>query len=302
MNKYEISKTGFFSSFDNKNIKYSYHGNGEYKKILIIFQGRAEYLEKYMHIADYYIKKDFLVFLMDWRGQGGSVRELGDPDKGYVSDFKDYQKDIDIFFKEIVAPFSNSFEIYGIAHSMGGHNLFRYIIEKENPIFNKILFCSPMLGINTFPLPQSGAGFIAEKAVKFGFGKKYVIGTGKYKELNFKGNALTSNREKFDENLDFIKKNRNIAIGGPTYFWLYNAFKSMSFIDKNINSMNNNVKTAIVYGSSDRVVSIKKIVNACKYISYDCLEIPDARHEIMMESYKILDIFLKFADIFFDSF
>lgn len=299
MEECEICIKDYFKSFDSNKIRYGVFGRKDYSKIIVILQGRAEYLEKYRHIADHYIGKGFLALLMDWRGQGGSCRELEDSDKGHITDFSDYQKDFSYFLDHVSTFIRPGIEVYGLAHSMGGHNLLRYIIENKNSVFTKIIFSSPMLGIRTFPLPGRLARTVANIFVKFGFGNSYVINTGKYREIKFENNSLTSDREKFFENILFLRKNRGFALGGPTNSWVLNAFRSMDYIKKNISGIDTNVKTTLFYGTDDLVVEIDPIKKASQFMSEPCLELKNARHELMMEKPEILNFFLQKADMFF---
>jgi lysophospholipase len=299
MGKYGIEIIDFFNGFDGKKIRYGIFGEKNYSGIIFILQGRAEYFEKYQHIANHYIKKGFLAVTMDWRGQGGSIRELSDSDKGHIKDFSHYQKDFKIFVNLISTFIKPQISVYGIAHSMGGHNLLRYIIENKGSYFNKIILSSPMLGIETFPLPQKIAFFIARACVKSGLKNHYVINTGPYKEPEFINNSLTSDYQKFFENIFYLRKKREFAIGGPTYSWVYNAFLSMEYIKENILKIDENVKTKIIYGSNDRVVKIDLIKKLSKFMSEAPFEIKAGKHELMMENPEKLKIFLKEADRFF---
>jgi lysophospholipase len=299
MENFEIFIKDYFPGFDSKSIRYGCFGNKDYSKILVLLQGRAEYMEKYHHIVKHFINRGFIVFMLDWRGQGGSVRELPNKDKGYVNDFIDYQKDLHIFLNKIVSKYLGHKKVYCLAHSMGAHNAARYIIENKESFFSKVFLVSPMFGIKTYPLPQKSAEIISKIACKSGFKNCYVPGTGNYKETEFKNNPLTSDYEKFQDNNLYLKKHRELAVGGPTYSWLYNAFLSMNFILKNKDKLNINTDTKIIFGTDDGVVTEKPAYIMGNYTTHGIAKIQNARHEIMMENPEILSIFFEKADIFF---
>ena len=54
---------------------------------MCLFQGRAEFIEKYFETVRELRARGFAVATIDWRGQGGSERALADPRKGHVGDF-----------------------------------------------------------------------------------------------------------------------------------------------------------------------------------------------------------------------
>ena len=69
---------------------------------------------------------------MDWRGQGGSERQLRDPRKGHIDDFALYERDFVAFQRDVLrriarAPGSAS------AHSMGGAIALRIAHEGRCP-------------------------------------------------------------------------------------------------------------------------------------------------------------------------
>ena len=69
-----------------------------------IFPGRAETIEEYFEVVAELRIRGFAVAALDWRGQGGSQRALRDPRKGHVWSFDEYQKDLEVFIREVVLP------------------------------------------------------------------------------------------------------------------------------------------------------------------------------------------------------
>ena len=70
---------------------------GAPRATVALFQGRAEFIEKYFETIDDLLARGFEVVTLDWRGQGGSERELANPRKGHVDDFAQYQRDLSVF-------------------------------------------------------------------------------------------------------------------------------------------------------------------------------------------------------------
>ena len=69
-----------------------------------LFQGRAEFIEKYFETVRDLRARGFAVATLDWRGQGLSERALRDPRKGHVRDFAEYDIDLETFMNEVVLP------------------------------------------------------------------------------------------------------------------------------------------------------------------------------------------------------
>ena len=69
-----------------------------------VFQGRAEFIEKYFETVRDLQARGFAVATLDWRGQGMSQRRLANRRKGYVRSFADYDVDLETFVREVVLP------------------------------------------------------------------------------------------------------------------------------------------------------------------------------------------------------
>ena len=88
------------------------------KGTVCLFPGRAEFIEKYFETVRDLRARGFAVAALDWRGQGGSQRQLRNPRKGYVRRFADYDIDLATFMHEVVLPDCPP-PVFGLAHSMG---------------------------------------------------------------------------------------------------------------------------------------------------------------------------------------
>ena len=88
------------------------------KGTVCLFQGRAEFIEKYFETVRDLRARGFAVATLDWRGQGLSDRALRNSRKGYVRDFSAYDIDLDTFIREVVLPDCPP-PFFALAHSMG---------------------------------------------------------------------------------------------------------------------------------------------------------------------------------------
>src|SRR5258707_12652544 len=64
------------------------------KGTVCLFQGRAEFIEKYFETVRDLRARGFAVATLDWRGQGLSERKLKNSRKGYVRNFDQYELDL----------------------------------------------------------------------------------------------------------------------------------------------------------------------------------------------------------------
>src|SRR6185437_3686148 len=86
----------------------------------VLLNGQTEFIEKYFEVIDELRRRGFAVATMDWRGQGGSSRLLADDSrKSFVTDFSDYDQDLDTLMHWVVKPMLKDGEKpVALAHSM----------------------------------------------------------------------------------------------------------------------------------------------------------------------------------------
>lgn len=331
----------FFTSKDNQQIRWGYmrarlpsvqqkivgsKSRSESKGVLLLLNGRTEFMEKYRAVASRLSSMGYHVISFDWRGQGLSVRELSNHDKGYVRDFHIYINDLALFYNLHVEPRSIELKlpVTILAHSMGGHIALRFLSQFSNSSFTshtdstsnnsnalsshiniqnikKAILISPMIDIVTSPIQGDYATVIADwgsrrlayLAVKAGLGGNYIPGGKDYcrKNVQFKDNLLTHDWDNFWLEHMEIEKNQNLALGGVTWGWLKAAFDSIAILkdDRYLSC----IKTAVVIFSAeeDRVVSNKAQQSICNSLpNGKFISIPKARHEILFETVRTREL------------
>ena len=110
---------------------------------ICLFQGRAEFIEKYFETITDLRRRGFAVATMDWRCQGGSSRLLKNPAKGHAENFSQFDNDIRQFMVEIVLPDCPP-PYYCLAHSMGG-NLVLQLAQTKVCWWDRIVLTAPQI-------------------------------------------------------------------------------------------------------------------------------------------------------------
>src|SRR5215472_11783680 len=113
------------------------------KGTVCIFQGRAEFIEKYYEVVRDLRARGFAVATLDWRGQGLSQRALRDRCRGHVTSFADYGIDLETFMKEVVLPDCPP-PLFALAHSMGAAVLIQ-AAAKGHRWFDRMVLTAPMI-------------------------------------------------------------------------------------------------------------------------------------------------------------
>ena len=97
--------TGTLKTPDGVNLRFARWAPPPRRKgAVCLFQGRAEFIEKYFETVRDLRARGFAVATLDWRGQGMSDRALRNRRKGYVRNFDQYQIDLETFVNEVVLP------------------------------------------------------------------------------------------------------------------------------------------------------------------------------------------------------
>lgn len=290
----------YFRAGDNQLLRYGmsqpFHGSP--RGCLLFLNGRSEFMEKYKKVVDQLVFRGFLVVSLDWRGQGLSVRELENRDKGYVRSFQCYLDDLEVFFMKVIRPLGLSVTI--LAHSMGGHIALRSMACLGIRVKNAVLL-SPMVDIVTAPIPRVLAGVLARRMIKWGKEEIYVPGNGDYNTdaVRFKNNPLTHDPHGFWQEHRCIEKNRDLALGGVTWGWLNAAFESIDALAKTDVVSRITPQVLILSAAQDRVVSRKAQEKLCQRLPRGTfVSVPRSRHEILNESDEVLAFFWKHFDRF----
>src|SRR5499427_2124119 len=113
------------------------------KGTVCLFQGRAEFIEKYFEVVRDLRARGFAVATFDWRGQGLSQRQLYDRYRGHVASFSDYAIDLETFMKEVVLPDCPP-PLFALAHSMGAAVLIRSAFRGQR-WFDRIVLSAPLI-------------------------------------------------------------------------------------------------------------------------------------------------------------
>lgn len=265
---------------------------------ILLLNGRTEFLEKYSEVIQEFNTRGFDVLSFDWRGQGLSSRLLPIRTKGFVNSFEDYLEDLKSVMVNVAVPNSIA-PIICVGHSMGGHLALRYLYKHQNS-FHRAILVSPMIGINTFPLPFFIAKKLFELAIKFGMETKTIFGTDHTHSFlkKFNGNPLTSDPKRFYRVRNLLLNQPDLIVGGVTIGWLYAAFESIDITMKYEKSKIR-IPILMIGGANDHVVSVKAMCQYCRSLpNCNCQIIPRARHELFLETDDIRKKLWESIDLF----
>jgi lysophospholipase len=253
------------------------------KGTVCIFQGRTEFIEKYFEVARDLRARGFAVATLDWRGQGGSERQLSDRRKGHVTSFAKYAIDLDAFMRDVVLPDCPP-PLFALANSMGGTVLLRAAAQGRR-WFDRMVLCAPMIKLANIRL-MALAPTLARVLRLVGLGSAYVPGGGPTAAatLGFIGNPVTSDPVRYARIAAIIEAAPELALGAPTVAWLDAAFRAMAEFANPAFSAKLRQPVLIIGCGQDRLVStpaIEEFGSRLRVGSH--LILPGAKHEVLME-------------------
>lgn len=259
---------------------------GSAKRGTVVFlNGRTEFIEKYFEVFRDLLARGFAVASLDWRGQGLSDRALANPHKGHVSDFSLFIDDLDHVMQTFVLPTCPGPHVV-LSHSMGGNIALRYLSQHPD-VFRAACFSAPMFGIGQASRPSRGAKFLASGAAAVGLSTTYVpFAGGDFGPENsrFEGNALTSDRARFERFTAQIEAEPRLALGAPTLGWAQQAIASMDALHEPAFAEAIQTPIRVCSAGEDTLVSTPAQVEISRRLpKAKHVVIEGSRHELLVE-------------------
>lgn len=294
-------KVGFIRTTGGLSLRYAlWRGTSTHRfGTVCILPGRGEFIEKYIEVISDLRRRGFTVAIFDWRGQGGSDRELTDPRKGHVSDFREYDQDLHSFIRHVLLPDCPA-PFFALAHSMGAHILLR-LTAFESCQFERVVMVAPMLKFAEMPAPEGLSRLFVETASLAGFSDAYIPGGTRLamEERSFEGNILTTDRIRYERAQKVLQAAPQLGVGSPTNGWVYAAFRSMQELEAPSFAGRIKVPVLMFSAADDHVVSSRAIQKfAARGRMCHLTDIPGARHEILQESDRFREEFWAAFDAF----
>ncbi|MFC5066892.1 alpha/beta fold hydrolase [Flaviflagellibacter deserti] len=269
-----------------------------FKGTVCLFQGRAEFIEKYYETIEDLNERGFCVATLDWRGQGGSQRRLKNPRRGHVRHFDDFQLDMDVFMQDFALPECPP-PFFALAHSMGGAVILE-AARRRSTWFDRIVLSAPMISLPGFaadPLARR----VAVLFTALGLSGLFVPGgnEGNLYHGEFARNPLTSDEKRFKRTGAVAEAAPHLCLGSPTIGWLRAAHRGMTLFEDPEKISEIRTPTLFIAAGDEKVVSNNAIeVLASQMRTAEVVTLPNARHELLMERDGIRDAFFAAFDAF----
>jgi lysophospholipase len=252
-------------------------------------------VEKYFESVGELLTRGFAVVTFDWRGQGSSDRALPDRHLGHVRHFSDFRLD----YEAVRATIAEGESVTVLAHSMGG--AIALAGSAEGWLGAERLACiNPMIGLSMVRA-QPFAKRLARVLAWAGFAGRIVPGgvTASISTQPFDRNLLSTDPVRYDRNAALARALEWGAIGSPTIGWLAAAYEAMDRLSRPGVALAVSLPVLFVLSERDPVCSTPAMAAFGRALpDARVVTIPDARHEILMETDAILARFWEAFDAF----
>jgi lysophospholipase len=270
----------------------------EARGTVVLAQGRTEFIEKYFEVVRELLARKFSVVTFDWRGQGLSSRQLADQRRGHVGDFCEFDRDLHMVIERVVHEHAVKPYI-GLAHSMGGNVMLRYLHDNPHE-FERAVLTAPMLAVKTEPYPLWFARAVAMLWTATGNRGAYVFGGAKQDPLahTFEDNIVTSDKSRFERMMACCALDERLAVGAPTFGWLEAAFRSMDLLKTEEFAAEIETPVLLIGAAHDKLVDLGADIRLVRRLKRAMYVLLKSEHEIMMEVDEIRAVFWNCFDNF----
>jgi lysophospholipase len=201
-----------------------------------------------------------------------------------VDSFAEYDRDVEAFMQQVVLP-DCAPPYYALAHSTGGLITIR-AVQSNRARFERVVLLSPLIDFGPTNPPPPFAQWFAATMTAIGFGELDAPGQAAETLLNtpFEGNKLTGDRARYSRNVTMTAQLPNIFVRGPTFAWIYAAFRAMTEVAAPGFAESIRTPTLAIIGALDRVVSVtaaERLVSSIRAGAQ--VVIAGAEHELPME-------------------
>jgi lysophospholipase len=277
--------------------------DGKAEAVVVGLQGVNEFCEKYFEVAHDLLGRNLGFWMMDWHGQGDSGRYLPDPGKRHSDGFDNDLDDLHRFIRDYVLPAAVKTDVgrlplVMVAHSMGANLGLRYL-GRHPEIFACAALTSPLTNIFALAAMPKWLQPVVGRMVDMALGTAYATGNGPWKPGSQMPEilALTSDPIRTRVAELWQQANAHLRIGGVTFGWVYHAIRSCLVVRRPDFMHNVKIPVFAILAGNEHLVDN----NVARKIFKDApdlklVELPDARHEILMERDELRDVFLKGFD------
>lgn len=253
--------------------------SGRIRGTVILCHGRTEFIEKYFEVIRELQSRNFVVFSMDWRGQGLSGRMTANPQKGHLDSIDTAAADLAETVKTLGARLPRPHIL--LAHSMGGCIALRALQMRRMEVEGAV-FSAPLWGL---PNLKEFAIAAAKFLTAAGGGKLFAPGgVRRWRKERFKRNNVTTDRDRFARAQAILLAEPKLQLAAPTLGWVTTVVEAVQGFKRPAALAHLRMPTLVLSASEETIVDndsheeVARLLPDARHVT-----IEGAKHEIMME-------------------
>jgi lysophospholipase len=264
----------------------------------VLVGGFTECIEKYFETIGDLASRGFAVSMLDWRGQGGSVRPGRRPSRPRPRHFARDAEDLALFAQTV--PQSGR-PLLLIAHSMGGA-IALLCLRRHPGLFRAAVLSAPMLDIDTAPVPFRLARCLAATARLSGLGGCFVPGAGPWRADRVPSpetSRISADAERCRVQYAWFRTCPSLRVDGPTFGWLSASLRVVARVGRAEHLRAIGTPILLASAGIDRFVAPEAHRRAARLLP-DCtlVDLPLSKHEPFLERDFIRNRWLAAIDDF----
>jgi len=265
---------------DGKSLYVSRFDADSARGTVLVVHGFTESSEKFLELTHSLLRQGWSVVSYDQRGHGRSWRDerITDGSLTHIDHFETYVQDLETVCEKMLRKMPKLWMIF--CHSMGGA-VTSLFLEKHPDVFEKAVFCAPMIACSRGGLPLFVGKTLCRCAKALGQGRKRIFMSKPFAGPEDFATACASGRERFDWYDAMRVRTPALQNNGPSYSWTLEALK----VTDRILAPGEVEKIRIpvvVYGAEDdsQVLPEQQILFADRLPNGKRKVVPGSRHEI----------------------
>lgn|SRR5215469_1828999 len=226
------------------------------------------------------------VWVLDWRGQGGSERWLVDSQKSYSIGLDRDARDLFQFTTRVVER-PNDTRLVMIGESLGGLIGFR-VLHDHPGLFRAAAFSSPAIRFKTGRYPEWLVRGLSSFVVTSGMGQAYMFGQGDWKfdpGAGERTDPISDDRARAMASQGWLLLDPNLRQGGATYSYIHALFGSSDM--EQAPGWMESIGAPVLIGEDpdDHIASASAMERACARLPHCTLaQFPGTRHALFSDA------------------
>jgi lysophospholipase len=292
----------YFRNADGAQIRYGHARIEDPKAVIAILPGIIECAENYFETVRELLDYQCSVWVMDWRGQGGSQRYLPEREKAYSLGIEHDVSDINAFINLVVEK-SEGVPLILIGHSFAGAPALIYL-QSDPGLVSSAVLVAPAFSVSG-PVPAWITQVVAEFHCAIGLGKTYAPGQGNWQKTRIKEldlNVFSHDPVRLGVSGAWLDENPHLRTGGATWTFV-KEFQNACI--KAVNPLllkSIKIPVLIICPGDDQIAEPKLQKRVTDELANGrFIFLPKARHALFMESDEFRDPLLTGIKEFIDN-